>query len=145
MHLADLPTELYSNILSHIPPHSLQKTVLSLTRALPFASIPIHQLFQSIRLTHAQQAVLLYRRLRVKSPGIDGESVQSEAGPWVREFSLETWDADAEIINHIVRLLSRLESLSLWIGPSNFAPEHLENLLLRPLPGLKYLSLRFRP
>jgi hypothetical protein len=52
---------------------------------------------------------------------------------------------DAEIVINLIRLLPNLQALTIWVGPSSFAPEHLEELLSEPLLGLRYLSLRFRP
>ncbi|TFK41993.1 hypothetical protein BDQ12DRAFT_349859 [Crucibulum laeve] len=140
--IAELPTELYSSILNHVPQESLQQTVLSLTRALPFSPIPLFFLFQCIRLTHAEQVVLLHRTLRTKKMRDDQ---QNSVTSWVREFSLESWLADADVVINLLRQLPKLKSLSLWIGPNNFSPEHLEELFAKPIPGLKYLSLRFRP
>uniref|UniRef100_A0A0W0FS19 Uncharacterized protein n=1 Tax=Moniliophthora roreri TaxID=221103 RepID=A0A0W0FS19_MONRR len=75
---------------------------------------------------------------------------------WIRFFSLECWNADAEVLLNVVHLLSNLESLVLWIGPLNFAPQHLEELFditkrskgnrcLTCIGELRELSLRFKP
>jgi len=99
----DLPGELYDLILSHVPEDDLVKTILSVTRALPYS-----------------------------------------------------WTADAEIVLNILSLLPNLTRLVLWVGPTNFTPEHLEELFdlrrqeagsrcLKCVGRLKYLSVRFRP
>jgi hypothetical protein len=84
--------------------------------------------------------VQLYQRLR-SLPG-------ALAIPWVRELSLETWTVDADVVVNLVRLLqidtARVTTLSLFIGP-NFAPEHLAEMFGRPIPHLRYISIRFRP
>ncbi|KAF5385216.1 hypothetical protein D9615_001113 [Tricholomella constricta] len=144
--LGGLPTELYSAILCHIPYPSLQQTVLALSRALPFAPIPLHHLFHSICIAHPDQAPRLYQRLRSGRPRPDEDPGKSfDAALWVRHFSVENWQVDADVLINLLRLLPNLETLNLWIGPSNFAPEHLESLLKPYRPSLKYLSLRFRP
>lgn len=133
--LAHLPTELYSAILNNVPEENLQKTVLSLTRVFPFSPIPLYYLFRCIRITHGDQAILLQKRLRT----------DRDAASWIELFSVETWDVDADVAINIVRILPNLSSLSIWIGPSNFAPEHLEEMFARSMRKLGYLSLRFRP
>jgi hypothetical protein len=140
--LAYLPPELYTAVFNHLPPTSLQQTVLSLTRTLPYSPIPLYHLFQRIRLTHSDQAIQLYRRLRGTS---STPSTPDPAAAWIREFSLETWTVDADVVVNLIRLMPRMTALGLCIGPNNFAPEHLEELFAKCIPGLKYLSLRFRP
>ena len=63
---------------------------------------------------------------------------------WVKEFSLETWSVDADVVVNLVALLSRLSTITLFVGP-NFAPEHMEEMLEKPRETLSYISLRFRP
>ncbi|RDB28459.1 hypothetical protein Hypma_016032 [Hypsizygus marmoreus] len=144
-----LPTELYSAILSHVPSNALQQTVLSLTRALPLSPIPQHHLFESIRILHPDQAVRLNHRLRSgrrkQDKNSSGNQNTFDASGLIRKFSVETWQVDADVLINLIRMLPNLESLILWIGPSNFAPEHLEELFLNRMPNLRYLSLRFRP
>ncbi|KAJ7508682.1 hypothetical protein B0H11DRAFT_39052 [Mycena galericulata] len=131
-----LPTELYSSIIEQISPDDLQQSVLSLTRALPY-SIPKHHLFQHITITRAEQALQLTRRLLKPDA--------AELSPYVQEFSLRNeWTVDAEVMLNLLRKLPKLRSLSLCVG-TNFAPEHLKAIFERPMPDLKYLSLRFRP
>lgn len=132
--LATLPPELYTAILLHIPTDALQQTTLSLTKALPHASVPEYHMFMYIRLKHAIQAVLLDRRLRRAKT----------AAAWVREFALETWTVDADVVCNLIGLLPKLTALTLFIG-TNFAPEHLEQIFDAYIPGLILISLRFRP
>lgn len=133
--LGSLPPELYTAILSHIPADSLQQTVLSLTRALPLSPIPLYHLFACIHLKHGDQVVQLYQLLR--------KALDQAA--WVRVFTLETWQVDADVVVNLIRLLSQVvRSLTLFIGP-NFAPEHLEEIFEKPMPKLRFISLRFRP
>lgn len=144
--LDGLPTELYSAILSHVPFSSLKNTLLTLTRALPFAPIPLHHLFETVCLTYPDQAPRLYERLRSRRPNqAENLDITFDAALWVHHLSLETWQVDADVVLNLIRLLPNLETLALWIGPSNFAPEHLEDIIKPCMPKLTYLSLRFRP
>ena len=133
-HLAELPPELYSGILTHVPREERQRTTLSLARAIPRSPVPLYHLFEYIRLKSAESVVLLYRRLRGRL----------EEPRWVQGFSLETWSVDADVVVNLVALLSHLSSITLFIGP-NFAPEHMEEILEKPREALRYISLRFRP
>ncbi|KAJ8084784.1 hypothetical protein PM082_003561 [Marasmius tenuissimus] len=149
MYLANLPPELYASIISHFPAKQIGQNVLSLTRALPHSPIPQGSLFHNVRIKDPTQLTQFYLRLR-RSP-------EEENAPFlVRTFSLESWNVDAEVLLDVVHLLPNLESLSLWIGPLNFAPQHLEELLdvSRTKKGARYLvclgelrklSLRFKP
>ncbi|KAF8167529.1 hypothetical protein B0H34DRAFT_644878 [Crassisporium funariophilum] len=150
MSLDTLPPELYECILGHVPPLELQQTILSITRAIPLSPVPISQLFHSIRITHPLQAIHLYRRLRPRSTkelDADGKrsSSSSPETAWVKEVFIEAWSVDANVIVNLLRLLPEIKLLSIWIGPENFAPEHLEELFQKPLSELTFLSLRFRP
>lgn len=137
-----LPAELYSAVISHVSPPDLQQTVLSLSRALPRSPIPLHHLFHAVSITHPAQAVRLNARIRA---GIPETSAAVDASPWVHRLSVETWQVDADVLINLIRLLPNLESLHLWIGPSNFELGHLEELFLRYMPTLRCLSVRFRP
>ncbi|RXW22695.1 hypothetical protein EST38_g3191 [Candolleomyces aberdarensis] len=134
----DLPGELYAAIIEQVPDDDVQSTVLSLTRTLPSAPIPLQPIFRRIRIGVARQAIYLYRRLRQK-----GE--EDPARTWVQTLSIHAWTVDANVVLNVINLLTNLESLDIWIGPENFAPEHLEELFEKPFPNLRYLSLRFRP
>lgn len=133
-YLAGLPPEVYSGILEHVPRDERQQTTLSLTRAIPRSPVPLHHLFEYIRLKSAESVVQLYRRLRgcLEEPR------------WIKELSLETWSVDADVVVNLMALLSQLSRITLFIGP-NFAPEHLEEMLEKPREALDYISLRFRP
>lgn len=139
-----LPTELYESILSHVPSSELQQTVLSVTRAIPLSPVPISHLFHSIRITYPARAVNLYRRLRPRERNNTDLSGNNTAD-FVKEFSVECWSVDAEVIVNLIHLLPKLQTLNIWVGPDSFTPEHLEELFLKPLLELKYLSLWFRP
>lgn len=143
MSIDALPPELYSAILLHVPSYFLQQTALSLTRAVPYSPVPLRHLFHSVRIAYPDQAIRLYNRLRSNSPHKHNDS--DLASSWICRFSIETWTVDAEVVVSLVGLLQNLEFLSLRIGPTNFAPEHLEEIFSKYMPSLKYLSLRFRP
>lgn len=133
--LESLPAELYTAIINNLPPDFLQQTVLALTRALPLSPIPRYHLFTRIHLKHGDQVIQLYQLLR--------KALDHAA--WVREFALETWQVDADVVVNLIRLLSQVVTdLTLFIGP-NFAPEHLEEIFEKPMCKLRFISLRFRP
>lgn len=136
-----LPGDIYESILGHVPSSELQQTVLSVTRAIPLSPVPLSNLFHSIRITYPIQAVRLHRRLRKHST----DSSENQTAGWVKNFSIECWSVDADVILNTVRLLFKLQTLNVWIGSDNFTPEHLEEMFLKPFPELKNLSLRFRP
>ena len=133
-YLAELPSEIYDGVLAHVPRDERQQTTLSLTRAIPRSPVPLHHLFERIRLKSAEGVVQLYCRLRGRL----------DEPRWVKEFSLETWSVDADVVVNLVALLSRLSTITLFVGP-NFAPEHMEEMLEKPREALSYISLRFRP
>jgi len=150
MSLATLPGELYTAIIQHLEPSCWTEVVLTLSRVLPSAPIPIQLLFHSIRIRRARQAVALLLRLRkaldtVCDPREEGEERIDPCASWVKEFSVETWTVDADVVINIVRLLPNLSSLNVRIGPSNISPERLEHLFQKPIGMLMQLSLRFRP
>src|SRR6266540_2768079 len=124
-----LPTELYDSILGHVPLSDLQSTALAVTRAIPSSPVPLYHLFRSIRITHPQQGILLYHRLRQRSQTVSENNTDNRSGSeeeepasWVRGFSVESWIVDAKVIINVLRLLSKLQSLSIWVGPTNFSP-----------------------
>lgn len=57
---------------------------------------------------------------------------------------MAAWTVDADAAIKVVLMIPNLEWLSLCIG-IDFAPEHLRHLFYKPIPNLRYLSLRFRP
>ncbi|CAL1694048.1 unnamed protein product [Somion occarium] len=131
-----LPPEIYSAILSHVSFPLLQTTTLAFSCALPRSPIPQYHVFQYVRLTHPEQIIQLYQRLRKDRNLITN----------IDAFSLETWTADADVVVNLMNLLSsgRIKELRMFVGP-NFAPEHLEDIFEKPWHGLQFLSLRFRP
>jgi hypothetical protein len=146
MSLAALPGELYTAIIQQLEPSLWTSVVLALSRVLPFAPIPMQLLFHSIQIGHPRQAVALYLRL-CKTQNVRHKHVGTPdpCASWVKEFSVATWLADADVIINIIRLLSSLCSLKVRIGPNNFSPEHLEQLFQEPIGMLTHLSLRFKP
>lgn len=90
----------------------------------------------------------LYRRLRAARADLDLGGGVSGVTRWIKEFSLETWRADAEVVINVLALVlleeECLRTLSLYIGP-NFSPEHLEEMFRRTNVGVRCLNLRFRP
>ncbi|KAG1749771.1 uncharacterized protein EDB91DRAFT_764402 [Suillus paluster] len=136
MQLDELPAELYTAIVSHLPVDSLQQDILALTRAIPRSPVPIQHLFEHIRLKHAQQIIQLYSRLR----NINATAERN----WVKNFGVVTWTVDADVLVNLLGILPRISSLLLFVGP-NFAPEHVEEIFHKPRQDLRFLSLRFRP
>ncbi|KAG8219626.1 hypothetical protein J3R82DRAFT_581 [Butyriboletus roseoflavus] len=124
-YLAELPPEIYSGILERVPRDERQQTALSLTRAIPRSPVPLHHLFECIQLKSAESVVQLYRRLRGRL----------EEPHWIKEFSLETWSVDADVVVNLLAFLSRLSRITLFVGP-NFAPEHLDEMLEKPREAL---------
>ncbi|KAJ3570622.1 hypothetical protein NP233_g4280 [Leucocoprinus birnbaumii] len=143
---ATLPGELYTAIVHQLEPSSWTQVVLALSRVLPSAPIPTQLLFHSIRIKQPHQAVALYLRLRKATDVTRNQGESSDpCASWVKELSVEIWTVDADVIINIVRLLPNLCSFSIRVGPSNFSPEHLEQLFLEPIGTLTQLSLRFKP
>ncbi|KAJ3998145.1 hypothetical protein F5050DRAFT_1689455 [Lentinula boryana] len=145
-----LPAEIYAAFIEQLNEPDIRPTLLALTRAIPRSPVPRNQLFRRIRIK-ADQLVPLYQRIRPRQQDIERQ--EEEPRTWVQELSLESWTADAEIVLNILTLLPNLSTLTIWIGPKNFTPEHLEELFsvdregrcLRCVKNLSYLSLRFRP
>ncbi|KAG6380991.1 hypothetical protein JVT61DRAFT_5386 [Boletus reticuloceps] len=132
-YLDELPPEIYDGILTHVPRGERQQTTLSLTRAIPRSPVPLRHLFECIRLKSAESVVHLYCRLRGRL----------EEPRWVNGFSLETWSVDADVVVNLVNLLPRLSRITLFVG-SDFAPEHMEEILEKPREALSYISLLCR-
>lgn len=142
-----LPSEIYAAIIDQLEEADVRSTLLSLTRAIPYSLVPQRRLFEKITITRSDQLRPLYARIRPRKDDTEHPS------RWVQVFSLETWTADAEMVLNVLSLLPNLHTLTIWIGPKNFAPEHLEELFrinqanrcLKCVDNLRYLSLRFRP
>lgn len=143
--LGQLPGELYSAIFSHIPQEDIQLTVLSLTRVIPRAPIPLYHLYEWIRIGKPEQAIILYQHFRKLKAAAAKDPSSNNPLRWIQGLSVESWTVDANMIINIVGMLHHLKRLSVWIGPNNFAPEHLEEIFEEPFENLTYLGLRFRP
>ncbi|KIK70467.1 hypothetical protein GYMLUDRAFT_274709 [Collybiopsis luxurians FD-317 M1] len=141
MSFSSLPSEIYAAVIDQLDEYEAQPIILALTRAIP--AISQHQLFRRIRFANATQLAPFYQRIQQAD----------DPCKWVQIFLLETWIADAELTLNILSLLPNLHTLSIWIGPKNITPEHLEELFsidrkgryLKCVDNLRYLSLRFRP
>lgn len=129
-----LPPELYTAIILYLPSDDLQQTVSSLIQAVPHSPVPRYHLFEFIRLKRRDQVSKLYLHLRKSQ----------EDAAYVRGFSLESWDVDADVLVNLVAILPQVRQLSLYIGP-NFTPENLEEMFEEPKVDLRYIALRFRP
>jgi hypothetical protein len=136
MGLDTLPAELYYRIIDYLPDDELQASLLSLTRVCPYSPIPIDKIFKRVNLVQPHQIVALYRRLR---------SPVNPCADFIIELTVHCWNGDAEIVLNALPLLPNLLRLSIWIGPHNFTPEHLNELVRRPMLRLQHLTLRFRP
>ncbi|TRM61558.1 hypothetical protein BD626DRAFT_631670 [Schizophyllum amplum] len=133
--LHDLPAELLQVILDYTSDDDLQHTVHAITVAEPRAAIPHALMFKHLRLTRPEQAMQLYLRLR-RDP---------ELGAAARTLALTSWATDGQAVTNFSRMLPNLTSLILYIGPTSFNPEELEELFMKELPHLEYISVRFRP
>lgn len=152
--LASLPPELFASILEQTSSEDLQHTCLSLMRVFPRCPIPAYYLFSHVRLSRYEQPGQLYNVLRFgarrfAASGDDDQDVH-DPGQWIRTFKFTSYSADADVVVNLLRILPKVQELTLYIGP-NFAPEHLEevfNLENGPFPSLRSLrsvNLRFRP
>ncbi|KAL1738489.1 hypothetical protein HDZ31DRAFT_17953, partial [Schizophyllum fasciatum] len=133
--LSDLPPELIEKIISYTADDDLQRAVATLRIAVPSAMIPEDLVFRHLRLTRPDQPSQLYLRLRR----------QPELGEYARTLSLTSWSTDGVAVVNLIRLLPNLVSLILYIGPTSFNPEELEQVFQKELSQLEYLSIRFRP
>ncbi|KZO90780.1 hypothetical protein CALVIDRAFT_506313 [Calocera viscosa TUFC12733] len=141
--LATLPAELYTHILSFVPPSQSSSTTLSLTRAIPRSPVPQHNLFTHVVLTKKGQLLHLYLRL-TRGTGEEEKESRERERKWVRGFELREWKFDPEVMINTINLLPRLQTLTIWIG-YNCAPEHIADLFLsRSFPELESITLRFR-
>ncbi|KAJ3815621.1 hypothetical protein F5876DRAFT_30262 [Lentinula aff. lateritia] len=151
MLFSSLPAEIYAAFIEQLDEPDVRTTLLALIRSIPRSPVPRYQLFRRINITKADQLISLYQRIRPRDQDIQHQG--EDPCKWVQGLYLETWTADAEIVLNLLTLLPNLEALTIWIGPKNFTPEHLEELFsvdrrgrsLRCVENLLYLSLRFRP
>ncbi|KAI0094262.1 hypothetical protein BDY19DRAFT_999517 [Irpex rosettiformis] len=137
--LAHLPTELYNAIVTCLKQdandhHEFTRSLLALSRAIPRSPLPLDLLLRCIILRTPVQAQRLFIRL-FKDPAL---------AQLVEVFKYECFEADADIIVNLLKMLQSITTLTLFMGP-NFAPEHLEEIFASPRTNLKSLSLRFRP
>lgn len=68
----------------------------------------------------------------------------------VHEISVESWTVDADVVLNLLAMLTELKVLKVHVGPSNFTPEHLEELLTfkdgqKKWENLSFLEVRFNP
>ncbi|KAH9013223.1 hypothetical protein EDB85DRAFT_1899847 [Lactarius pseudohatsudake] len=93
------------------------------------------------------------RSNRITTPELSSDSVwtlgyhlQRTPGDadFIKKFSLATWITDADAAINVVLMIPDLEWLSLCID-MDFTPDHLRRLSHKPMPNLRYLSLRCRP
>lgn len=173
MGFAHLPGEIYDTILSFVPLEELQRTTYSTLLAFPRAPIAPFHLFRSVHLRDARGVRLfhnvLHRNQRRRESQLQGEEQEEEnegeqeqeweqdkAG-WVKEVYFESFESDPEVVLSILCMLENVKRVEVYIGPRNFEPEHLEDVLevLAGLSeegsggsyhmGLEWLGLRFRP
>lgn len=131
--LASLPPELFALILDCIPSIYLQQTTISLLRIFSYGRIPNWRryLFYHIHL-----------KWRDKIRMLDGHLQRTPSdADFIKKISLDFGSPD--VIN-VVLMIPKLEWLSLDIS-SDLEPEHLRHFFRKPMPKLRYLSLRFRP
>lgn len=67
-----LPPELWDYVLTFLPADDLQRTSLSLTRALPSAEVSTSLLWRNLRLTREGQAWQAIHKLRHLDQGVKG-------------------------------------------------------------------------
>ncbi|KAH9018250.1 hypothetical protein EDB85DRAFT_1897246 [Lactarius pseudohatsudake] len=134
--LTSLPPELFACILDCVPSIDLQQTTISLLRILSYGRIPNWRryLFYHIHLKSSDNVWTLDNHLQ-RTPG-DAD--------FIKKFTLATWTVDADAAINVVLMIPEAEWLCLCID-INFTPDHLRRLFHKPMPNLRYLSLRFRP
>jgi hypothetical protein len=132
--LASLPPELFACILDDVPSIYLQRTTISLLRIFSYDRIPIWRryLFYHIHLKYTDSIRMFAKHLQTTPSDAD----------FIKKLSL-TVRRDASAID-LVLMIPKLEWLSLYIGMDP-EPEHLRRLFRKPMPNLRYLSLRFSP
>ncbi|KAG8683323.1 hypothetical protein FRC08_014343 [Ceratobasidium sp. 394] len=136
--LSDLPSDIYTTILSHIPPPDLQQAVLNLSRALPRSPVPTHQIYEHI-IIHTPRAVLdlyhIFRKCQDQAYNPSGQ---------VKSICVQTWTPDADLVVNLLGLLPDVPVVRLCIG-TTYGPEHLQEMFVKPRVELRSLELRFRP
>ncbi|WWD16385.1 hypothetical protein CI109_100811 [Kwoniella shandongensis] len=129
-----LPPELIDHLLSLVPPQSLQRTTLALLRVFPQHPFASKHLWTHLVVYRKEQLIPLWRKLKEDEGMRDG----------VASFTLQSWRADADILNNVMRCLNHINTLMLNIG-TNFAPDHLEEMFMDPREDMERMELRFRP
>ncbi|KAH8978667.1 hypothetical protein EDB92DRAFT_2095699 [Lactarius akahatsu] len=134
--LTSLPPELFACILDCVPSIDLQQTTISLLRILSYGRIPNWRryLFYHIHLKSSDNVLTL------------GEHLQRTPGDanFIKKFSLATRTANADVAINVILMIPELEWLSLYTHKT-FTIDHLTRLFHKPMPTLRYLSLRLRP
>lgn len=87
-----LPVELFPTILSHVPEQDLQRAWIGLYHIFPGDAFPLRILFMHVRISHKDQLIQFYQRLRSKA--LDDPRL------WVQSFSLDAWDAGTSVYIH---------------------------------------------
>lgn len=129
--LASLPAELFACILDCVPSINLQQTTISLLRIFSYGRIPNwrHYLFYHIHLTRTRNIQMLDQHL---------QRIPSDA-ELIKKFSLGPGIMDAKATINVVLMIPKLEWLSLYLGMLL----EFKHLFRKPMPNLRYLSLRF--
>ncbi|GAA5968291.1 hypothetical protein JCM3765_000383 [Sporobolomyces pararoseus] len=137
-----LPPELWDYVLTFLPADDLQRTSLSLTRALPSAEVSTSLLWRNLKLTREGQAWQAIHKLRHLDQGVKGA---------VKTVKATAFREDPQQLVNLLLALPSAESLHLNVGPL-FSPEQLDELLLpssaltsRRFHKLSSLSFRFNP
>ncbi|KAB5589194.1 hypothetical protein CTheo_7369 [Ceratobasidium theobromae] len=139
--LAGLPSEIYTVILSHVPPGDRQTTVLNLTRALPRSPVPRNQIYDHI-IVHTPPAVWHLYKLFRKQKGDEGDTYNPSNQ--VKSISIQVWMADADLVVNLLALLPDVPIMRIFVG-TTYSPEHLQDIFTRPRLALRTLNLRFKP
>ncbi|KAG8745037.1 hypothetical protein FRC10_009011 [Ceratobasidium sp. 414] len=141
--LSDLPSDIYTTILSHIPPPDRQQAVLNLSRALPRSPVPTHQIYEHI-IIHTPHAVLdLYHIFRTTRRGQEHQQLYNPSSR-VKSICVRTWAPDADLVANLLALLPNVPVVQLCVG-TTYGPEHLQEIFVKPRLELRSLQLRFRP
>ncbi|KAG8696468.1 hypothetical protein FRC11_000713, partial [Ceratobasidium sp. 423] len=139
--LSDLPPEVYTVILSFIPPPERQRAVLNLSRALPRSPVPTSQIYNHI-IVYTLSAVLhLYKHFRRRK---DHEAGLYNPSELVKSISVRVWDVNADMVVNLLELLPAVPAMQMCIG-TTYSPEHLHDIFARPRLALRTLQLRFKP
>ncbi|CAE6534598.1 unnamed protein product [Rhizoctonia solani] len=139
--LSDLPPEVYTVILSFVPPPERQRTVLNLSRALPRSPVPTSQIYNHIIVYTPAAVPHLYNHFRQrKGHGADLYS-PSEL---VESISVRVWVVNADLVVNLLELLPAVPTMQMCIG-TTYSPEHLHDIFARPRLALRTLHLRFKP